>query len=641
MNVQPGPATHIQAAGLQTLADHARFHELLPGFHGLPAPPRFHFGTFPAALAAFHYSLSHLGPAGVWESDALIVGPGLLLRSLDGAFVKALELNWSEHDIEVAIARMGVPANATPQPLDADAVLMVTAGYPIYGHWLADILPRLILLERAGHPLDRLTFLIPADTREFALRLLDIIGIGAQRLHFLTGPIRPKRLLMPTFPHNGRQFMALAEDGFQMLQSRIAARFGRLGDAGTPARILVSRQGYGSRPLQNRVEFEALALEYGFATVAPQNLPLIEQVQLFASARAVLGEYGSGLHNTIFSPPGTVVGAIRGPLGHPVFLQSGIGDALRQPTGYVFGTCGDHIDHPDFRVELDSVRDCLRAVFPAGHTRTAMVPVPAVASPAGIASASAAQAGAGPAPAIMPASLNAENALQTYRDARTVGNWELALAAGRLLRSDGDDVHGVSAALADLCRRMGRTAEAVNFAVAALANTPGDSETKRLLAAILPAKLPSDIAGGAAIQTRLLIDFRNDGNAAAMLGKGWGRNAPKQRWMVKTLSTLHLPPLDPRTDWVAELDASPYRLPARLRILLDWVEVRRFTLTTKPKAPLGFRIPAEVLAGVQPHTLHFDHPDACTPRSVDGRDDDRQLAFGTFTLLLVPAEPAV
>ncbi len=611
MNAQPGLTQALQA-GLRALADHASFQQILPGYQGLPPPPRFHYGTFPSELAAKYYRLSELGPAGVWSSDALVVGPGLLLRTLDGALVKAPPLNWVEHHIDVALGRIGGLTGEAPAALDADAVLMMTGGYPIYGHWLADILPRLILLDRAGYGLDQLIFLVPADVPDFALRLLDLIGIDTTRLHFLNGPVRPRRLLMPTFPHNGLQFMGLAADGFRLLQARVSARHGRLESAGNPARILVSRQGYGSRPLKNRADFEALAEEFGFVRVAPQSLPLIEQLRLFGSAQAILGEYGSGLHNAIFSQAGTVVAAVRGTLEHPAFLQSGIGDALQQPTGYIFGSCGDHVNHPDFEVDLDAVRDCLRVVFPAGRSRAGFLPALAVA-PAGEL-------------AVAPSG----DALSDFRHARAAGNAEAALAAGHLLMQEGDDVHGIAPVLAALSRQLGRKADAVRYAVMALGAAPDDREARRILGEFLPAQAPN----AATVSESLDIDFLNEGNAVPMLGRGWGRHAPRQRWMLHKVSTLNLPPLDAGGDWICDMDAVPASVPARLRILLDRVELRRFVVSEISEAVLRFRIPAEVLAGVAPHTLYFEHPDCRTPRSVDGRDDDRVLAFGVRRLKL-------
>jgi capsular polysaccharide biosynthesis protein len=611
LNAQSG-LTPALRAGLQALADHASFQQLLPASQALPPPPRFHFGDFPASLAAKYYRLSELGPAGVWSSDALIVGPGLLLRTLDGALIKAAPLNWVEHHIDIALGRTGGLTNEAPALLDSNAVLMMTGGYPIYGHWLADILPRLILLERAGYGLDDLTFLVPADVPDFALALLDLIGIDAARLHLLSGPVRPRLLLMPTFPHNGLQFMGLAPDGFRLLNARVSARHGRLASTGNPARILVSRQGYGSRPLQNRAAFEALAEEFGFVRVSPQTLPLIEQVRLFGGAQAILGEYGSGLHNSIFSPAGTVVAGVRGTLEHPAFLQSGIGDALQHPTGYIFGSCGDHVNHPDFRVDLDMVRDCLRVVFPAGRPRTAYQPALPVA-PSG---------GRGASPE--------SDALGDFRHAQAAGNVEAALAAGDLLTQEGDDVHGIAPTLAAMSRQIGRDEKAVRYAIMALASAPDSLDMRRILSRVLPA----EVAYAPVLGDTLDINFLNEGNAVPMLGRGWGRHAPRQRWMLHKVSTLTLPALDAGGDWLCDMDAMPGSVPARLRILLDWVELRRFVITDASETVLRFHIPAEVLAGVTPHTLRFEHPDCRTPRSVDGREDDRLLAFGVRRLRL-------
>lgn len=46
---------------------------------------------------------------------------------------------------------------------------------------------------------------------------------------------------------------------------------------------------------------------HGFETVHPETLGVAEQMELFAGAEAVLGSWGSGLTNLIFSPPGTLV----------------------------------------------------------------------------------------------------------------------------------------------------------------------------------------------------------------------------------------------------------------------------------------------------------------------------------------------
>lgn len=87
---------------------------------------------------------------------------------------------------------------------------------------------------------------------------------------------------------------------------------------------------------------------------------LAEQVALFAAARQIVGEYGSGLHGSMFSPPGTFVCAFRAAALHPGFLQSGLCQALDQKIGYVLGDAEDHAIQQEFAVEPEDVRWALR-----------------------------------------------------------------------------------------------------------------------------------------------------------------------------------------------------------------------------------------------------------------------------------------
>jgi capsular polysaccharide biosynthesis protein len=59
---------------------------------------------------------------------------------------------------------------------------------------------------------------------------------------------------------------------------------------------------------------------------------------VFRSAAMIVGEYGSALHNAVFSGPGAVVCALRGTARHPSLVQSGIATAMGQDLGYVFGS---------------------------------------------------------------------------------------------------------------------------------------------------------------------------------------------------------------------------------------------------------------------------------------------------------------
>ena len=85
--------------------------------------------------------------------------------------------------------------------------------------------------------------------------------------------------------------------------------------AGPPAdehkRIYVSRGGIEpsasiKRYLTGQEQIEECVRKRGFAIVRPEKMPWPQQVRMFAHADTVMGEFGSGLHNTVFSSRATL-----------------------------------------------------------------------------------------------------------------------------------------------------------------------------------------------------------------------------------------------------------------------------------------------------------------------------------------------
>ena len=63
--------------------------------------------------------------------------------------------------------------------------------------------------------------------------------------------------------------------------------------------------------LTNRSEVEDLVRQVGYEIIKPEELPFSAQVETFRSARVVLGEFGSAMHNALFSGPLTRVGLMQ------------------------------------------------------------------------------------------------------------------------------------------------------------------------------------------------------------------------------------------------------------------------------------------------------------------------------------------
>jgi O-antigen biosynthesis protein WbqL len=102
-------------------------------------------------------------------------------------------------------------------------------------------------------------------------------------------------------------------------------------------RVIISRAWFRN-PIMQHPDFEneneimrIAAQEYGFCPISPETLSWTDQVRLFANADFVVGQFGSGLHNTLFCRSGTRVGV----MGFRNLVQSGISALRWQEMAYI------------------------------------------------------------------------------------------------------------------------------------------------------------------------------------------------------------------------------------------------------------------------------------------------------------------
>ena len=363
--------------------DHAHFAEIAPANRRMPAPPRFIFGAMPADVAAeFFGRRARLPPMGFYHARNITLSDGLLMRAA-GQLLGPLEINIEERHIRAALAKFGLPGQAPPSRLTGPHALIVGPGYHIYGHWLVEILPKLGVLRAAGCDLDRLKLLVPHNIPGFATHMLGLLGFTEEQLVVFGGPagdVQVEELLLVSFPHNGVRYTGMLHDTVALWRQRIETRHGALSQGSYPRRIFLARRGT-SRPLADRPAVEASFADAGFNVVVPETLPLLEQRRMFAGATAIAGEYGSALHGSLFSPPGTVVCALHGSAFHPAFVQSGIGEVLAQPTGYIFGINNDDAAY-GFRVAPSDVKACLDSIFRPDAAAVSVSPAASLATAA-------------------------------------------------------------------------------------------------------------------------------------------------------------------------------------------------------------------------------------------------------------------
>ena len=329
----------------------------------------------PAAVASGYFNSQFLRAIGIYTARDVTIGAGPCLYHR-GDILVAPELNLQALHIELGMARHGLTGAPEPgRQADGPHALIVGPGYEIYGHWMAEILPKLGVLHAFGVDLDAVRLLLPHDTPPFALEMLRLLGFEEAQFVRFGGPfgsVTVSELVASSFLHNGVRYAAMLEPTVRLLRERIERRSGRLARGEYPARLCIARRG-GNRPCSNRAMIELDCAEAGFHIVSPETLPLLEQWRLFADAREIVGEYGSALHGALFSSPGTIVCGLRGAGMHPSFIQSGIGSELRQPTGYVFGV-NESDDKGPFHIEQADLKACLRLAFAGAPLPMAALP---------------------------------------------------------------------------------------------------------------------------------------------------------------------------------------------------------------------------------------------------------------------------
>jgi len=192
----------------------------------------------------------------------------------------------------------------------ADEVLIV-ARYGIYtwGHWLGELLPRMVLAE-AAYPA-RFRYVLPrsvlTDTNPDRpwMRIRESIeayGIDASRIFVIDSNRSyrfPNAFLIPGV-WSDRMIHPSATDMMRR-NIRPGPRSAR------PEKLYVRRvQSYGRR-LENGSEIERIAIGNGYLAATTGTLHFASQVSMFSRAKQVAGVLGSDLTNLIYAPEGVRV----------------------------------------------------------------------------------------------------------------------------------------------------------------------------------------------------------------------------------------------------------------------------------------------------------------------------------------------
>ncbi|CAN5285572.1 DUF563 domain-containing protein [soil metagenome] len=298
---------------------------------------------WPTGLDEIDASHPVVGPAPDLEyyviPNATLSGGGALPK-VDSKFVFALSvlpayvLHFIARDID---SEYWEHENGT-RPIRLPLAISILHNNLVFGHWLTEMFPKLLMLKEFLPQFGDIPIVIPSTAPAYVRSIIaETLGnwpvIVYERFeeHVEVG-----NLIMPSMFHDGYQFhprfTEVIDRHVAWSRDTLGARWRSL--LGRHARkLFVSRRNVVSsfRELDNQAGLEAVAGEFGFQIASPEKLSWRRQVELFSYAECIVGEYGSGMHNTLFSPQGARVVC----LNWIVEVQSRIANFRRQSVGYL------------------------------------------------------------------------------------------------------------------------------------------------------------------------------------------------------------------------------------------------------------------------------------------------------------------
>ena len=315
------------------------FVEISQPMRALPLSPSFILGPMSEADSRDMFSTTGTGPAGYYSiRNAVITFDGIVLHN--GHFLTSLLTNFPEqHCLDMIRNIPEQVRSQAPRQLKGQAVLLTGPGFTTWGHWLVDFLPRLFLLGRAGWDITRIKWIIIKQTPHFARELLHLLGLPDDCLIEYdpgTEMLEVGDLIIPTNLSAGALMHPLFNEAVAWLKRRMNSVL--IASAVRPSRVFISRSSAAfQRMLSNRDVIETIARAAGYTVIDPALQPVTDQLALFYGATRIVGEYGSGLHTSIFAPAGSMVICLRGPNHTAGVLQNGLARACGHKIGYIFG----------------------------------------------------------------------------------------------------------------------------------------------------------------------------------------------------------------------------------------------------------------------------------------------------------------
>lgn len=240
-------------------------------------------------------------------------------------------------------------------PVDdsADLLCPLIPRYRNYYHWTVETLPKLRVLDAFRRETGREpTLLLPDDPPSWMLESFRLLGGDEFPVRHARAPVyRADSTLVPAFVYT------ITAADYAWFTERTAGVRGTDTDTDTDRsrRIYVSRAGARERRVHNDAAVLDALGDYGFEPYRLEELPVAEQVRLFAEAEAVVGPHGAGLSNLVYSEDVAVV-ELFGSNVKTNFAR------IAEAAGFEYHRLQGRQDGPDIEIDVSRLREVLEQV---------------------------------------------------------------------------------------------------------------------------------------------------------------------------------------------------------------------------------------------------------------------------------------
>ncbi|SDX72595.1 Protein of unknown function [Allochromatium warmingii] len=251
-------------------------------------------------------------------------------------------------DDRVDLVLVGNLQNAEKKVDLSDKIIvpLVSKGFNIYGHFLIDLMPRLKMYSAINN-VSKFVGFIAENAPDWSIEMASacIRSLNGE-LEFMKKDVAYLCNVYVPMPSRYHDYLApCSVFGGDLLTQRNFI---------TPSRkVYISRSRWKnkSRDLMNREEVEKVFADGGFDIVSPEDLSFQDQLKVFASAKILAGEAGSGLHNVVFSNAFLTINVNSSRQSH--FIQAGLSRYTSSSSIYLYGESQDQGWNSPFTVDLD------------------------------------------------------------------------------------------------------------------------------------------------------------------------------------------------------------------------------------------------------------------------------------------------